>query len=103
VTSKRPPTEAALKPLRVGDTPPLHMLVEGFSVFGMQVQYFIVPGMEYRGIQYQVVQTANPTGFKWTVDLGDGRIRTGQSFAMKAAIVDAERKIDRALKEKKAE
>jgi hypothetical protein len=59
--------------------------------------------MEYRGIQYHVVQTANPTGFKWTVQLGDGRIRTGQSFAMKAAIVDAERKIDRALKEKKAE
>jgi hypothetical protein len=58
--------------------------------------------MEYRGIQYTVVQTANPTGFKWTAHLDGGRIRTAQSFTRKAAIVDAERKIDRALKEKKA-
>jgi hypothetical protein len=59
--------------------------------------------MEYRGIQYTVVQTASPTGFKWTAHLTGGRIRTGQSFARRAAIVDAERKIDRALKPKKAE
>jgi hypothetical protein len=25
--------------------------------------------MEHKGIQYQVVQTANPTGWKWTVQL----------------------------------
>jgi hypothetical protein len=59
--------------------------------------------MEYRGIQYTVVQTASPTGFKWTAHLTGGRIRTGQSFARRTAIVDAERKIDRALKGKKAE
>jgi hypothetical protein len=39
---KGPPTEAALKPLQVGERPPLHMLVEGFSVFGMQVQYWML-------------------------------------------------------------
>jgi len=25
--------------------------------------------MEYKGIQYSVVQTANPTGWHWAVDL----------------------------------
>ena len=59
--------------------------------------------MEYRGIQYQVVQTANPTGFKWTAHLDPVRSRTGESHSMKAAILDAQKKIDRALKEKKAE
>ena len=59
--------------------------------------------MEYRGIQYTVVQTANPTGFKWTVHLAGGRTRIGQSSTRKAAIVEAKRKIDRVFKEKKAE
>jgi hypothetical protein len=27
--------------------------------------------MEHKGIQYQVVQTANPTGFRWTVRLDE--------------------------------
>jgi hypothetical protein len=58
--------------------------------------------MEYRGIQYQVVQTANPTGFKWTAHLGATRTRTGTAHSMKAAVLDAQKKIDRALKEKKA-
>src|SRR5438874_420826 len=35
--------------------------------------------MNHKGIQYQVVQTANPTGFKWTVNLDDNRIKTGVS------------------------
>jgi dsRNA-specific ribonuclease len=59
--------------------------------------------MEYRSIQYQVVQTANPTGFKWTVQLDAARTRTGLSHSVKSAVQDAHKKIDRALKEKKAE
>ena len=55
---------------------------------------------EYRGVQYQIVQTANPTGFKWIVHLDATRTRTGTAHSMKAAIIDAQRKIDRALKGK---
>jgi hypothetical protein len=53
--------------------------------------------MQYRDIQFIVVQTANPTGFKWTVQLDAIRTRSGVSYSMKAAISDAQRKIDKAL------
>jgi hypothetical protein len=58
--------------------------------------------MEHKGIQFSVVQTANPSGFRWTVQLDATRTRCGVSYSMKAAILDAQRKIDRALKEQKA-
>jgi len=57
--------------------------------------------MEHKGIQYQIVQTANPTGYKWLVHLDANRIRIGQSYSMKSAIQDAQKKIDRDLREKK--
>jgi hypothetical protein len=57
--------------------------------------------MQYRNIQFSVVQTANPTGFKWTIELGAGLIKTGISHSMKVAILDAQRKIDKALKAQK--
>jgi hypothetical protein len=53
--------------------------------------------MEHRGIQYQVVQTANPTGFLWTVYLDETRTRTGVSFSRENAISNAVRAIDKAL------
>jgi hypothetical protein len=53
--------------------------------------------MEYRGIQYQVVQTANPTGFKWTVHLDESRTKTGVSYSRGNAIFNAVRTIDKAL------
>jgi hypothetical protein len=53
--------------------------------------------MEHRGIQYQVVQTASPTGWKWTVQLDGGRIKTGVSFSRQYAIFDATNAIEKAL------
>jgi hypothetical protein len=53
-------------------------------------------GMEHKGIQYQVVQTANPTAFKWIVHLDAGRTMTGVSYSMKAAALEAQRNIDKA-------
>jgi hypothetical protein len=53
--------------------------------------------MEHRGIQYQVLQTANPTGFLWTVYLDEKRTRTGVSFSRENAIFNAVRAIDKAL------
>jgi hypothetical protein len=53
--------------------------------------------MEYRGIEYTIVQTANPTGWKWTVHLGK-RAKTGTAFNRIAACRFAERTIDAYLK-----
>ena len=55
--------------------------------------------MQYKGIEYQIVQTANPTGWKWTVQLDATRTRNGTSYSMKSAVFDAQRKIDKELKE----
>ena len=35
--------------------------------------------MQHKGVQYQVVETANPSGWKWTVELDEGRTKTGVS------------------------
>jgi hypothetical protein len=59
--------------------------------------------MEHNGIQYQVVQTANPTDFKWTVQLDENKTRTGVSFSRGDAILSAMRFIDRAIREQPKE
>jgi hypothetical protein len=43
----------------------------------------------HRGIEYQVVQTANPNGFRWTVQLDSTRARTGTSSSKGNAIFKA--------------
>ena len=54
--------------------------------------------MEHNGISYQVVQTANPTGWKWTVSLPGQRIKTGDCFSRVRAIATAQKAIDKAIK-----
>jgi hypothetical protein len=58
--------------------------------------------MEYRGVQYQIVQTASPTGFRWTAYLDETRTRTGISPTIKSAVADAQTKIDNVLRRMKA-
>jgi hypothetical protein len=53
--------------------------------------------MEHRGIEYRVVQTANPTGWRWTVYLDGGRTKTGASFSKGRAIFNAVRAIEKAI------
>jgi hypothetical protein len=53
--------------------------------------------MEYKGIEYQVVQTASPTGWRWTVHLDDGQTKTGMSPTEQYAIFDATNAIERVL------
>jgi hypothetical protein len=53
--------------------------------------------MEYKGIHYEIVQTANPRGWKWTVFLDDGRTRRGEAATRPHAFVVAERAIDNAM------
>ena len=53
--------------------------------------------MEHRGIQYQVVQTTNPTGFKWTVEFDANRIKTGTCKFKASAISNAVGAIEKTL------
>ena len=55
--------------------------------------------MEHKGIQYRVVQTANPTGFRWTVEFDDNRTKTGTCSSRGNAIFKAARAIENALGE----
>jgi hypothetical protein len=55
--------------------------------------------MEHKGVEYRVVQTANPTGWKWTIEWGNDTTTTGKSSHSRSdAIFNAVRTIDRAIK-----
>jgi hypothetical protein len=53
--------------------------------------------VEHKGIPYQVVQTASPTGFRWTVQLDSNRSKTGTSSSKGNAIFQAVCVIDKAI------
>jgi hypothetical protein len=55
--------------------------------------------MEHRGVQYQVVETAAPRGWEWTVQLAEGRTKTGVSCSRGHAVFYAMYAIDLALSE----
>ena len=57
-----------------------------------------LPIMKYKGIEYQVVQTADPTGWKWTVSMDGRQPRTGEGYTRAAAIALAQLTIDRLTK-----
>jgi hypothetical protein len=54
--------------------------------------------MEYKGIEYTVVQTANPTGWKWTVSMDGRQPRSGEGHTRAAAIALAQLTIDKLAK-----
>jgi hypothetical protein len=62
---------------------------------------FVAPpsfrAMEHQGIEYRVVQTACPTGWKWTVQLPNSRISTGKTSSRPEAISRAQLAIEKAL------
>jgi hypothetical protein len=57
---------------------------------------------EYKGVQYQIVQTANPRGFRWTIQLDESKTRTGTAPSRNIAIFEAKWAVDKELKNKKA-
>ena len=59
--------------------------------------------MEYKGLQYSIVQTSNPTGWKWIERLDDGRTRTGTAPNRVAAIRLAQIRIEKAVKKRSRE
>jgi hypothetical protein len=59
--------------------------------------------MEHKGVEYAIVQTANPTGWKWIVHPDQTGIRTGTWPTREGAIFQAMRKIDKILSERPSE
>ena len=52
--------------------------------------------MDYKGIEYQIVQASNPSGWKWTVVEMEGkRPRVGSGYSRAAAIALAQIAIDK--------
>ena len=57
----------------------------------------VISSMEYKGIEYQIVQTAHPTGWRWIVNLDDCHTKMGVSSSRQYAIYDATNAIEKAL------
>jgi hypothetical protein len=58
--------------------------------------------MEYKGVEYSVVQLTDDTGWRWEIRFNDGRSKTGVTPASRAAAIKlAEYEIDRVLKDRK--
>jgi hypothetical protein len=57
-----------------------------------------VTEMEHRGFEYKVVQTANPTGWKWDVKLDETRTKVGTAYTRTSAMRFAELAIEKHLK-----
>jgi hypothetical protein len=53
--------------------------------------------MEYKTIQFEVVEMTNPYGWKWVVFLDATRTRTGIGPTRADAVLDAESVIDKVL------
>ena len=58
--------------------------------------------MEYKSVEYIVVQLTDDSGWRWEIRLGDGKTRSGVTPASRAAAIKlAEYEIDRILKDHK--
>jgi hypothetical protein len=54
--------------------------------------------MEYKAIEYEIIQTTNPSCWKWIVFLDATRTRSGVALTRADAVLDAELAIEKALK-----
>ena len=56
--------------------------------------------MRYRGIEFEVVQTVSPTGWKWTFQIEGQQMKTGKAGSRAIAIVLVQAAIDKAIRMK---
>ena len=61
------------------------------------MQYTGVSLMEYKCFHFELVETTNPYGWKWTVFVDSVRTRTGVALTRADAVLDAECAIDNVL------
>ena len=58
--------------------------------------------MEYKGVEYSIVQLIEGSGWKWEVKFGDGKNKSGVTPISRAAAIKlAQHEIDRAFKDRK--
>jgi hypothetical protein len=57
--------------------------------------------MEHQGVEYTIVQTINPFGWKWSFGQGERTRKTGLAFSRAEAVSAAERAISKSLREVK--
>jgi hypothetical protein len=53
--------------------------------------------MKHNGVQYRIMETPNPTGWIWSVELVAGRKKTGVAQTKEVAIFHAVHVIDKVL------
>jgi hypothetical protein len=61
----------------------------------------ITKGMEYRGVEYSVVQGVERGKWIWSLSLETNIKKSGQASNKPAAVIEVKRAIDRALDPKK--
>jgi hypothetical protein len=58
--------------------------------------------MEYKGVEFSVVQLTDNSGWRWEIRFSDGRTKTGVMAASRAAAIKtAEFEIDRAMRDER--
>jgi hypothetical protein len=58
--------------------------------------------MQYRGVEYSIVQLIEGSGWRWEIKFGDGRHKSGVTPISRAAAIKlAKYEIDRALRDSK--
>jgi hypothetical protein len=67
------------------DRAPFFALVSG-TARKPGIPISVLDAMQYRGIEYGVVQTTSPTGWKRTVQLDQNRTKTGTGFSRATAV-----------------
>jgi hypothetical protein len=60
-------------------------------------------GVEHKGVEYQILQMANPSGWRWVVYLGVDNIKTGVASSKGNATFKAVKLIDSAIKDMKSD
>jgi hypothetical protein len=58
--------------------------------------------MEYKAIQFEIIQTTNPCCWKWVVFLDATRTQTGIALTRADAVLDAEFAIEKALESRQS-
>jgi len=56
---------------------------------------------EYKGIEYKIVRTANPTGYRWTIYLDENRTWSGRCYTTEDAVYEVKRAVAKFFSEKK--
>jgi hypothetical protein len=57
--------------------------------------------VQHNGVEFEVVQTASPTGRKWTVQILGKRTKTGRAPSRALAMIYARTAIEKAIKVKR--